>query len=872
MIRRKRMMEDLDRDIREHIEMETQDNIERGMTPEEARYAATRKFGNVTRVKEEVRQVWSFVWLEQLWQDFRCGLRNLRNKPLANVMVVAMLCLGVAGNAAAFSVFDSLFLQPLPFRQSNQLIDLDETAPKWSLQRVGVSDPDLFAWRERNSTFDSMAFFRTTSYNFSDGLTTQRVQGAQVTRELLTVLGLQPFLGRNFSIEDDTPNGAKVVMLTYDFWQKMFLNDRNVLGRVVKLDEEPHVVIGVLPREASFPGRVRLWIPLAANPNSNSGYYVNGVGRLKPGVSIEQAEADLLQVHKGMVAQGHRVNEITSPVLTPLRERYLGDFRVVSQALLGAVGLVLLIACVNIGALMLVQGSSRYREMAIRTAFGASQRRIVAQLATESLAIVVIGGSLGALVGGAGLRLMAPILEDKLPQWISFSLDWRFVLFCITIAGAAALLFGVVPALQSSRVDVRGSLQDSGARMTPHRGQRVTLSAFVVCEIGLALMLSAAAIFLLQAMQKVLTVDPGFRPENVVTFRVAPPDNTYGTPAQKIVYFDELLARLRALPGVTAAGATSAPPLGGQWGGIFEAEGARDVRAQSENPTVLQVAVTPGYLEAIGMRLLNGRRFEQQDGEPEPRTVAIVNETCVKHYWPNANPLGKRIRRLGGTEWYEVIGVTKDEKHFGLDKEAKPSVFLPYPTAMRTALRGDERSFEEMTIVLRSSADPRLLVNPAREIVSQVHVDVPVYDVQTMTEGLNRSLWVRRVYSRLFGAFAFIAMLLSAAGIYGTVSYRLSQRVREIGIRLALGAAPARVLGRVLADGMQLVSCGVALGLVGALWSTNFLRSLLFDVNSRDPIVYVAVALAVVGVALLANLVPARRAVRVDPMVALRYE
>ena len=804
--------------------------------------------------------------------DLKVGFRNLRSKPLFSLMIIGMLALGVAGNAAVFSVFDSLFLRPLPFVHSNRLIDLDETAPKWNLQHVGVSNADLFEWHENNSTFDNMAFFRGRSFNLYDGDAAQRVQGAQVTSEMVDVLGLEPFIGRSFSIEDDKPGGARVVLLNYGLWQRLFQGDPNALGRVLKLDEQPYTVIGVLPRNAVFPDRAELWVPLAADRNINSGYYLNGVARLKRGVSLEQAQADLLRIHKAMISHGHKVNEITSPILTPLRDRYLGEFRTVSQALLFAVGFVLLIACVNIGALMMVRGSSRSREMAIRAALGASRSRIVAQLVTESLVLAVLGSVLGVLFGEVSFRAVVPFLSDQLPQWISFSFDWRIVLFCITIMGVAALLFGLVPALQASRVDIRGSLHDAGARTTASRGERATLRFFVISEIGLALMLSISAGLLVQAFQKVLSVDPGFRPENVLTFRVTLPDTTYDKPAKNIAYYDRLLEWLCTLPGVTATGATSAPPLGGQWGGVFEAEGGRDVGTHGENPTILQVTVTPGYFDAIGMTLLYGRAFQQLDGEPTPRMVAMVNETFVKHFWRNGSPIGKRIRRLGETDWYQVIGVLRDEKHYGLDQEVKPSVFLPYPTAMLTALRGDERAFQEMSIVLRSSIDPKILLGPVREEVRRLDSSVPMYEVHSMTEQLDRSLWARRAYSWLFGAFAMIAILLSAAGISGTVSYRVSQRTQEIGIRMALGAQPNQVLGQVLLGGMQLVLIGVAVGLVGALWTADFLQTLLFGVNSRDPVIYAVVVLGIVAVALLATFVPARRAAKLDPLQALRLE
>jgi predicted permease len=811
-------------------------------------------------------------YMSGLAHDLKIALRNICTKPSFSVTVIGMLALGVAGNAAIFSVFNGLFLRPLPFAESERLVDLDETAPKWNLTYVGVSAADFFEWHKSNSTFDSMAFFRGPSYNLSDRGIAQRVNGAQVTRDMLDVLRLEPVVGRNFSAEEDKPGGAKVVLLSYGLWQRMFHGDGNVLGRVIKLDEGGYTIIGVLPRAAVFPDRTDLWTPLAADPNNGNSYYVSGVGRLKPGVSLEQARADLQRVHKAMISDGRKVNEITSPVVMPLRDRYLGDFKTVSHALLSAVGMVLLIVCVNIAALMMVRGSVRAREIAIRSAMGASRGRIAAQLLTENAVLAGAGGVLGVAIGAACLRAMVSLMPNNLPQWISFPLDGRFAIFCVAITGAAALLFGLAPVLQALRVDIRGSLQDAAAHTTHSQGRRAGLNGLVVCEIGLALMLSISAGLMLQAFRKVLHVDPGFRPENVITFRISPPDTSYDKPERKISYYDNLLTRLRALPGVKGAGATSAPPLGGQWGGVFEAEGGDSFDAQGENPVVLRIAATPGYFEAIGMTLLDGRTFEQQDDNPKAPLVVMVNETFAKHFWGNGSPVGKRIRQPGGKDWYQVIGFLRDEKHYGLDQEMKPSVFHPYARTMSTVDDNDARSLRVMSVILRGSSDPKMLVGAVREIVGQLDPDVPMYAVETMAEQLDRSLWARRVYSWLFGTFAAIAVLLAAAGVYGMISYAVSQRTQEIGIRMALGARPRQVLGQVLLGGMALVSVGVATGLVGALWATRLLRTLLFGVRWYDPLIYGVVVLLLLGVGLLANLVPARRAARVDPMQALHFE
>ena len=801
-----------------------------------------------------------------LLYDLKIAMRDVRTKPGFSLMVIGMLALGIAGNAAIFSIFNGLFLRPLPFRESERLIDLDETAPQWNLLYVGVSNPDFYEWRKNNYTFDGMAFFDTSSFNLVDRGNAQRVLGAEVTYDLLDVLGLRPALGRNFLPEEDRPKGPRVVLLGYDLWRRLFQGDRNVLGRVLQLDKQPYTVVGVLPRDAVLPDRAELWTPLQADPDPKNatGWYLNGVGRLKHGVSVEQASADLLRVHKAMIKPGQEINKITSPVLTQLRDRYLGDFRVASRILLGGVGVVLLIACVNIAALMLVRGSARAREIVIRTALGASRSRIVRQLLTENLLLAAVGGILGVLLGSLFLQALISLMPaDNLPRWISFTIDTRFVIFCIVVTTAAATLFGLAPSLQASKVDTRGSLQDAATRTTLSKARRGALRSMVVCEIALALMLLISAGLLLGAFRKVLHVDPGFRPGNVISYGVSLPEVKYTKPEQRIAFFESLVDGLRAVPGVQSVGAASAPPLGGHWGNFWEAEGNPPLGPNDKNPVVLQVVATPGYFDAIGMTFLAGRPFRSDEADSETVRSIVVNETFAKFYWPGKSPIGKRARtRSGKGKWIEVVGLTRDEKHYGLDQEMKPSVFLP--------MRGVPRN--SMNIVLRGAIEPQMLIGPAREILRRMDSELPMFDIRTMTERLERSLWARRAYSWLFGAFALVALLLAAAGIYGVISYAVSQRTQEIGIRMALGAQPRQVFGEVLASGMLLVSAGVVIGLAGALAVVRLLQTLLFGVSSRDPIVYAAVMLGVVLVGLVANFVPARRAASVDPLRALRFE
>jgi predicted permease len=864
-------------EIAQHLEDRYQELLASGVSEPEARRIAIESLEASPSFDEALREARAATapdlpaddagYLALLYYDLRMALRGMRLKPGFSFMVIGMLALGIAGNAAIFSTFNSLFLKPLPFPDPTRLIDLDETAPKWNLHYVGMAEPDFIAWRDQNTTFDAIAFFQNPDFNLSKLGPAQHIQGAKVTRDMLNVLGLKLVLGRNFLPEEDRPKGEKVALVGYDLWQRLFSGDRNVLGRFITLDNEPYKTIGVLPREAIFPDRAEIWVPLAPNgaEGLTNGWGGHGIGRLKPGVTVQQASVDLLHVHRSLIATGQKANEITSPILTSIRTRYLGDYRVASEILLIAVGVVLLIACVNIAALMLVRASARSHEIGIRIAIGASRGRIIHQLLTENAVLAAAGGIAGVLLGRLALQAIVSLLPDAIPRWIDFHLDARFVAFCILITASSALLFGLIPALQGSRADMRSSLHEAARRVSLSRARRFTLNSLVVSEVGLALMLLICSGLLMRAFYKVTHVDPGFRPENVLTFSVDLPEEKYPKPEQCVAFYQNLLDQLRVSPGVSAAGAASAPPLGGHWGQFFVTKDGPSPAGDGKNPIHIQIVVTPGYFDAIGMTLLSGRQFDARDGESKDHPVAMVNETFVRQHWAGANAIGKGLRyeRDKTGPWWEVVGVLRDEKHYGLDGEDMPTVYtpqrqLPFP--------------KSLTVVLRASSNAEALTNPSRRILERIDPDLAMYDVHTMTEQLDRSLWTRRAYSWLFGVFSLVALVLAAAGIYGVISYAVAQRTQEIGIRMALGATPGEVLASILLSGMGLVATGAAFGLAMTLVAASYLHNLLFGISPRDPFVYALVVLGVASIGLLANAVPARRAAALDPMRALRSE
>ena len=806
-------------------------------------------------------------FMRGLSHDIKIALRSMRTKPGFSLMVIAMLALGVAGNAAIFSVFNGLFLKPFPFDHAERLLDVDETAPRWNLKFVGVSNYDQDLWRRSNQTFENIAFFTGTGGNLSGEGAVTRVRGAQVTWNLLDVFHLKPALGRNFTPEDDKPGGqATVIMISHALWRQAFHADPSMPGRVLKISERPYTVIGVLPPEAVLPDQVDIWMPLKPNPSPNgSGWYLSGIGRLKPGFTIQQARADLLRVHRSVIKE-RNVNEITSPVITTLRDRYLGTARDIGNVLLIAVGAVLLIACVNVAALMMVRATGRAREIAIRTAIGASRGRIVVQLMTESILTAACAGVIGVASGAGFLKAMIPLMPAALPKWVSFEFDARFALFCIAITGAAAVLFATLPAIHTSGVPARAALQDNGVRTSLSRGRSFTLRGLVVAEIALALALLVGAGLVLKGFRKVSQVDPGFRTEGIMTFGIGLPSVKYSKPEQTLAFYDRLLDELRVIPGVKSAAITSAPPLGGHQGNFFIAEDARPLGPNEKNPVVLTVWVTPGYLDTAGIGLLGGRDITLAEGAKD-KAAAIINHSFVKQYWPRlkspADAVGKRIRFTGDkNDWMPVVGVVRDEKHYGLDEDMKPAVYLPFRMSPRTGF----------STIIRASVDPQSLAGPARDAVRKLDPDLPVYDVRILADRVRDSLWLRRGSTWLLGAFAAVALVLAAAGIYSVVSYAVSQRTHEIGIRMALGARPERVLGEVLRSGMTIVVIGTAAGIAMAFATAGLLGTLLFGVSAKEPLVYAAVTAGVLVIGLLANMIPARRAASVDPMRALRSE
>ncbi len=799
-----------------------------------------------------------------LWQDVRFAVRMLLRSPGFAVMVVGILAVGMGGSLMIFSIFNELNLRPFPVPEQERLVDLDERAAEWNLDYTGMAYQDFHEWRRQNRTFDCMTVWDHRGRNLVVDDRAERIEIIRATYDYFDVLHIQPVLGRRFGVEDDRPGAPRVAILSAAQWQRLYGGAPDVIGRSLRLDGEPHTIVGVLPADTMFPSRADLWVPLAADPVSNmsSGpWYLRGMGRLKPGVSLAAAQADLERVHRSLIDM-RPVNKVTMPRLTPVKARFTGEHQHVTSLLLLAAGLVLLLACCNITGMMLARGMTRSRELAVRVSLGAPRWRIIRQVLTETLLLCILGAFLGVLLGRLGLGLLLRSLADYLAPWMTFAMDGRVVVFCVGVVGLATLLSGLVPALHAaSGKDTESTLRATAIRSTASASGRRSLNVLVAGEIALAMTLSVGAVLLLEAFCKVNRVAPGFRVEGVLEYRVSLPSEQYETDSARQAFFESHLERVRALFGVQAASCSDLGPMDGHNGNFFDVEGVE--RGPNEmNPVVLTQVVMPGYFETAGIELLAGRFFTEQDCRADSERTVIVNETFAGRLGSPRDALDRRIAFQGDKDWMRVIGVTRDVKHYGLDQVMRPAVCLPCGRS-----QPDSRA-----VIVHAIGDPLALVAAVREVVRTADPSLSIHGVQTMKQRVHRSLWIRRTYSWLIGVFAAVAAIMAVGGIYGIMSYSVSQRTQEMGIRLALGARAGDIVRHILAQGGRLIGIGLGVGLIGALLMGQLMSGLLFGVSTMDVRALFAVGVLLLIVTLLACYVPARRAARVDPMVALRQE
>jgi predicted permease len=800
-----------------------------------------------------------------LGNDLRYTLRWLARQKTSTSLVVGMLGVGMAANIVVFSLVNALFLRPFPFPEPGRLVDINETAPRWNLDVVGINFPDFHQWRQANQAFESMAIYDPTAYNMSDERGAERIEGASITYDFPRVLRIRPLLGRTFTAEEDRPKAPPVVVIGEGLWEERFGRRDDVLGRALKLNGVAHTIIGVVPRIAEFPGRVRLWVPFAGDPNQPyQSYGYNAVGRLKPGISVADAQKDLLRTQQP-IWDARDKERIVSPYAKPLHDQFVRDYRSTANTLLAAVALLLFVACANVASVMLARALARKREIGIRLAVGASRMRIARQLFAENFVLSALGGILGLILGRWALHLLLVSAGQQVPPWADFGMDARIIAFAIALIAVTALLFGWAPALHAIRGNLQGAMHEASRGTTGGPGGRRTLSLLVIAEFALAAVLLVCGGLMLQAYQRVQNTDPGFKVDHVLTFLVSLPEATYGDddhPEKTLAFWDRLTGRVSALPGVEAAGLVSCPPLGCHWGVFFQVEGAAPPAPGQANPVVLFRPANPTYFKAMGIRLKSGRFFNDTDGRNGSRAI-IVNETFVKTFWPGvSDPVGRRVRRGKDSPWNIVVGYVQDVRHYGLERPMRPGVYVPLVQAPSRT----------MTVTIRSAGDPAALVPAAQTLLRQMDPDLALARVETMEQSLGKSLTQRSLYSWLLGVFAGIALILALGGTYGVTSYLVSQRTREIGIRVALGARRGDIAATVMRGSLGVVSAGVVLGTAASLIAARGLADRLLGVSPHDPRVLSLAVGVLAASAVLANWLPARRAARIDPMRFLRAE
>jgi putative ABC transport system permease protein len=877
---------EMDEELRGYLDAAAKEKMRSGMSHDEARRAARVEMGSLDAVKEEIRSSGWEATMETLWQDLHYGLRQLKRNPGFTVVAVLTLALGIGANTAIFSVVDAVLLRPLPFHDPERLVQLfqKEAAPG----NYPLTGPDYLDWQAQTKTLEGTCLLDWGSaFNASGTGEPEQAYVVRAQGNTFSLLGVAPLVGRTFLKGEDQAGRNNVAVLSYGFWQRHFGGRGDALGKDIELNGEKYAVVGVLPAGFwSLGGWADVWVPMDMNPKNlgqRGEHQYRAIGRLKPGVTATMAQAELETIAQRLGKQ-YPDSDSKGAVVLSLRELALGDSRPMLLILLGAVGLVLLIACANVANLSLVRATGRHREMAVRKAIGAGRARIVRQLLTESVLLSLLGAALGLLVGWGCLRLLDAAVTMSIPRTNPISLNVAVLAFTLGIGLLVGILVGLAPALQVSQLRLNAELKTtSQAVLSPSGERRILRDALVVCEIAISLALLVSAGLLLRSFAKLRQVQVGIHPEGLVTAQVTLSPKRYATLEQSQAFFDDLLEHLKAAPGVECAAVGSKLPLRGGNNGYVSIEG--DANPDFEKILVEQNDVTSEYFRAFGIPFLKGRNFTSEDflqtakwvravmalqqaGRTEPlpaiRLTAVINQTMARQFWPNQEAVGK-VFKLYQTFPVLVVGIVGDVKEWGIRQTVIPQAYYPLTIGLAPPVGA-------LSIIVKGPVTKEALVATVRAQVHRLDNSLALFDVSTMQEIIAWSMNDTSYQSLLLSSFALLALLLTAVGIYGVMAYAVTQRTHEIGIRMALGANPLEILSLVLRGGAQITLVGVALGIGGALALTRFLGSMLFGVQPRDPITFVIVAILLSIVALLASYLPARRATKVDPMVALRYE
>jgi predicted permease len=882
---------DLEEEMRLHQELREQEQVECGVSPEEAHYSAQRRFGNRLVLREESRDIWGWNWLETFLQDIRYGLRQLRRSPSFTAVAVVTLALGIGATTAIFSVVNSVLLQPLSYPHSKRLVNVSLTFARLKQSGWALSAADYFVYREQSRTFEDIGLYSGHTVNVMGSGSPERVPALDMTDDMVPILGVTPLFGRFFTQADERPGSPDTMILTYGYWRSKFAGKRSVVGRTIDVDGKPHVIIGVLPEQFHFLDKTKLAMLLPLKLNLAETYVGNyeyeGIARLKPGVTLGEANADVARMipivlRSFPVVPGASLKDIEdlriAPYLRPLKQQVVGDVGKVLWVLMGGISLVLVIACANVANLSLVKTEGSLRELAIRAALGASRGRIAAKLLSESLILGGLGGWFGLGLAYGALRILVAMAPTGLPRLNEIGIDGRVVLFTIAVSVAASLLFGSVPVFRCAGADLGIRLRESGRSRSDSRGRHRSRSTLVIVQVALALVLMVSSGLMIRTFRALTRVNPGFiTPSEVQTFAVSIPDTQVRSP-ERVVRIEEAISeKIAALPGVSSVGISNRLPMDGSVAAypVFIKAGVHSAYSAGGLPVLHTepVPITPGFLKTLGTPLVAGRDFTWSDIYNEA-PVAMVSENFAREYWHDpASALGKQIRRNRTKgQWRNVVGVVADVYQDGVDKEPPYSVYWPILMANYGG-RPNVSVERNVTFAIRTPrAGSESFMNEVRRAVWSVDPNLPLFEVHTLDYNYTRSM-ARTSFTMVMLAIAGgMALLIGVVGLYGVIAYSVLQRTHEIGMRMALGAQKHDVVRLVLSGGMSITMVGVGIGIASAVALTRFLSSLLYGVKPTDPLTFIAVSLILIAVALLASYIPARQAAKVDPMVALRYE
>ena len=873
--RRGRVIADVHDELAFHLDMRTNELIATGWSPQDARAEALRQFGDVgdattycrrTGERRE-RRLMRIEWLQGIGQDLSFAARTLRRSPGFTIVAALTLALGIGANTAIFSVVRGILLRPLPFRDPARLVMVPAI---YETQRSTVSPANAYDWRDQNRSFTGMAVATGHGAVITGNGDPERLRGFDVGPDLFGILGVDPLRGRLvFTADEARWEGPKAVLVSETLWRTRFGSSATLVGSLITLDNERYQVIGIVPAASTWPAGALLWFPFSYNPatlaQSRGAVYLNVVARLKPGVTLGAAEADMRNITQRLATQYPDANTGVGAAVVPMQEWITGNLRTPLLVLLGGVGFVLLIACANVANLLLVRGVSRGPELAVRTALGAGRGRLLRQLVTESVVLAVGGGVIAAGLATVATKLLVHAAPANIPRLDSVHVDATVLALTMLVAVVIGVLFGLIPSREILRPDLSRTLREAGRGSGGRAGSHSARRALVVAEVALSVMLLAGAGLLIRSFNRLMNVDPGFRTDHSISFALSLPQAKYPSPELQNGFMTQLLDRLQALPGVQASGAALGMPLTNfGFDFTFEIAGRAPLKPQDQPSAEVRVA-TPGYFAAMGIPIVKGRGIQVTDRPGAPGAI-VITQTAARQFFPHEDPIGKHLSIGWGPPGHsvegDIVGVAGDVKQSSLANVTNPQFWIPFA----------QRPVTSFVVVLHTTRDPQSVVTAVRRVVHDLNPDLAVAQVKTLDQVLAESVAQPRFYMTLLTAFALVALLLSAIGIYGVIAYLVGQRSREIGIRIALGAAPGNVVAMIVREGAVMIAIGLGIGIAGALALTRLMGALLFNTSPTDPVTYGSVVVTLAVVALVASCIPALRAARVDPALAMRAE